>query len=194
MPSPPILILSDWQSRLPITMTEADPGHHPLHPQESFAPYFWKYMIWFMDTAQNLHILGNMDSYPAPDSLIGSSVMPWALCCPALLLVTLATWSLSPSQLPLSERDPLLGGFSVLLTLVAASGGVPETITLRHHHRRDRGYALTVPATHCQLYSLEKCLTFCLLKLWDRIYWKEHEFGFPFYKISLFFFKKKSLK
>lgn len=75
-----------------------------------------------------------------------------------------------------------------------ASGGVPETITLRHHHRRDRGYALTVPATHCQLYSLEKCLTFCLLKLWDRIYWKEHDFGFPFYKISLFFFKKKSLK
>lgn len=142
MPSPPILILSDWQSRLPITMTEADPGHHPLHPQESFAPYFWKYMIWFMDTAQNLHILGNMDSYPAPDSLIGSSVMPWALCCPALLLVTLATWSLSPSQLPLSERDPLLGGFSVLLTLVAASGGRPRDYHIKTPPQKRQGLCI----------------------------------------------------
>ena len=64
---------------------------------------------------------------------------------------------LSPSQLYHSERDPLLGSFSVHTG--SCLWEHPRDCHIRHHHRRDGDTALNSPTT----YYLEKSLAFCLL-------------------------------
>lgn len=104
MPSPPVLILSGWQSRLPTTMTEADPGHHPLHPQESFAPYFWKHMIWpllygYSTESAQPGEYGFLPCPGLPHRFFSDALGP-LLSCTSASWQWLLEWSLSPSQLP----------------------------------------------------------------------------------------------
>lgn len=128
------------------------------HPQESLEPCFWNYRTL-------LHKYSAQSTQPGEQRL---PLWPWlpdrffrdGLGFFAVLYfcwLTLAASSLSPSQLYHSERDPLLGSFSVHTG--SCLWEHPRDCHIRHHHRRDGDTALNSPTT----YYLEKSLAFCLL-------------------------------